>query len=391
MNIDERIERRLRSNGDEPLIENYDAISPVSHVPEPNGREQVLERLLDGLDPAFTRGGKAPNVYVWGPKGSGKSAVITALFDRLDEIDRHQRSAIHTSTRATVPDLPSFVYVNGRYARSDFAILHAVIDAMSDERVPERGISTGELRDRLRERTVDRPGGSVVVAIDHLGEPGTCSVDELPSIFDFLEGSVSWVAVGNDPPSSVDNDYEYVVEFEPYGRHSLVDILSTRASMGLGQRAVSHDQVREIVEWADGDAHDALTALFGAAVSAEKRGRTSIGSADLDAGISTVPKPGVALGRVLSLSENRQRVLHELIALDDHARSSVDDATTDIASADGIDLSRTTIKRLLYELAEVGILERVTATESEGKGRPPSRVESRFPPLAFQHLSSYSD
>jgi len=37
-------------------------------------------------------------------------------------------------------------------------------------------------------------------------------------------------------------------------------------------------------------------------------------------------------------------------------------------------------------MAETGIVERVQAEHHDGKGRPPSRVELRFPPTAFRRL-----
>jgi hypothetical protein len=42
--------------------------------------------------------------------------------------------------------------------------------------------------------------------------------------------------------------------------------------------------------------------------------------------------------------------------------------------------------RFLYEMAETGIVERVESDAHEGNGRPPSRIELRFPPSAFRRL-----
>jgi len=53
-----------------------------------------------------------------------------------------------------------------------------------------------------------------------------------------------------------------------------------------------------------------------------------------------------------------------------------------------IDLSRSTIERVLYELAEAGIVRRVKLDDATQVGRPPSRLEPRFPTLVFQHFSS---
>src|SRR6056297_1937821 len=113
MDIEARIKRRQRRNGEPRLIQDYEAISPVVHIEEPADRGPVLERLLDHLDPVFD-GQLPPNAYVYGPHGSGKSAVITALFANLEQLPTEQQAIIHTTTRAQPPTSPSFVYVNAR-------------------------------------------------------------------------------------------------------------------------------------------------------------------------------------------------------------------------------------------------------------------------------------
>jgi len=42
---------------------------------------------------------------------------------------------------------------------------------------------------------------------------------------------------------------------------------------------------------------------------------------------------------------------------------------------------------VLYELAEAGIVRRVKAEQPSETGRPPSRVEPRFPTLVFEQLT----
>ena len=78
--------------------------------------------------------------------------------------------------------------------------------------------------------------------------------------------------------------------------------------------------------------------------------------------------------------------MRELLAIDDEDRESVTATTDAIAAAPDIDLSAGTVKRFLYELAETGIVERVTVERQSGHGRPPSRLEPRFPTLVFERL-----
>jgi predicted ArsR family transcriptional regulator len=79
-------------------------------------------------------------------------------------------------------------------------------------------------------------------------------------------------------------------------------------------------------------------------------------------------------------------VLRRLVDLDESDTASVDDAAAAIAGARGVDLSEGTVKRFLYELAEDGIVQRVTTSTTTSAGRPPSRLEPRFPTLVFRRL-----
>lgn len=382
MNIDDRIERRLGYDAGAGVLVDLDAVSPVSHAESPTGRGPVFERLLDVFSPAFS-GSLPPSTYVHGPKGSGKSAAVSALFDRL-AAHSGPRRAIQTATRAVEPTLPGFVYVDARRGSTRFRLYHDVLSTIGDDPVPEHGIGTDELADELREGV--RTGPEVVVAVDHTNEPETPDATTVVDWLTEVSEHIAPVCLGRDPPDAIEWEPEAAVAFEPYRRHVLVELLTSRCSTGLGRDAISHDQIREVSEWADGDAHDALAAIAGAAISAERAGASTVRPVDLDAGIEGVPKPGAALGRVLALSESRRRLLYELVSLPEDDRESVSAATETIASRPAVDLSASTVRRVLYELADAGLLDRVTVRQSGGKGRPPSRLVPRFPTLVFREL-----
>lgn len=382
MNIDDRIERRLGYDVGAGVLVNVEAVSPVSHVASPVGRGPAFERLLDAISPAFS-GVTPPTVYVHGPKGSGKSAIVSALFERLNA-HSGPRQAIQTSTRAVEPTLPGFIYVDARHASTRFRLYRAALTAISDDSVPEHGIGTDEIVDSLRNAV--RSGPDLVVAIDHVNEPETESPTAFVEWLAAVDENIVPVCLGRDSPDALEWEPEETVAFEPYRRHVLVELLTSRCSNGLGRDALTHDQIREVSEWADGDAHDALAAITGAAITAERGGASTVRPADLDAGIDGVPKPSVALGRVLSLSASRQRLLFELVSLSESDLATVSDATSAIAARPEVDLSASTVRRVLYELADAGLLDRETATTTEGKGRPPSRLVPRFPTFVFREL-----
>lgn len=149
MDVETRIKRRRRSVDGTRLVEDYGSLAPVVHVDDPAGRGPFLEGLFDYLDPVFD--GQLPaNGYVFGPSGSGKSAVVTALFGRLDQLLSERRPVIHTMTRARPLATPFFVFVDARAANSEFGFYHAVVDALLTDPVPETGIGTGTLQSRLQ-------------------------------------------------------------------------------------------------------------------------------------------------------------------------------------------------------------------------------------------------
>jgi len=149
---------------------------------------------------------------------------------------------------------------------------------------------------------------------------------------------------------------------------------------------LGHDQAREIAEWADGNAHDALAALFAAADAAAAYLAGTASNQRTSRPVSPTSRDRLSLlGRVLALPANRQSVLRELVGLDAADRATVM-ATTDAIAASVGSTSPGTVKRFLYELAESGILAREENTDADRRGRPPSRVEPRFPPTVFARL-----
>lgn len=382
MDIENRIARRQRTGDRRRLVIDEEALSPVWHPEEPIGRGSLIERLLDHLDPVFD-GRAPPNGYLYGPGGAGKSAVTLSLVDRLAETLPSTGDALYTTTRGASAPGVSFVRVDLRTADSAFEFLHAVLNALTTDSVPRRGVGTDELHERLERRV--RGAGPVVVVADHVGEPETVDVPTVAERLEDVEGTFAWLAVGRADPEEVGvPDDAATIEVEPYSRATLTDLVAARADAGLGQGALAHGAVRRLAEWADGDAGVALSALLGAVETASADGDATLDDEAVEAGMAAVPWPCVPLGRVLALPTNRVRTLMCLVDLDPTERAPVGDCAARIA--DRLDLTDSTVERFLYELAEAGVVERVRLDDAGGPGRPPSRVDPQFPTLAFRRL-----
>lgn len=380
MDVDERIERRLHATGGSDLVTRWAALNPAVHLDDPVGRGPVLERVLDALAPLFE--GRLPaETYVYGPPGSGKSAVVAALFRSLEGFLSRDEGTIQTTTRAASEPSFGFAYVDTRTDSTAFRVYRTIVGSLRDERVPKRGVGTDQLRDRLASTVTEFDG--VLVAIDHVDEPGTPSVDEVAAFLDPVADDLSWVAVGRTPPESLPAPVEgSSIHVDAYRQHTLVDVITTRASRGLRQ-GITHEQARRIATWADGDAQVALAALFGAAALASDRGHEDVVDIDVTGGMKQVPEHGVPVAKVLALPENRQRVLDHLLDLRQSEGGTIEEAANTIAER--CDLTETTVTRFLYELAEDGILARVRAGDGD-RTRGPSRVEPRFPTLVYRRL-----
>ncbi|GAB3677157.1 Cdc6/Cdc18 family protein [Halopiger thermotolerans] len=385
MNLRERIARRRSAHRTRGLVVDRDHLSPTVHRPEPVGRGPVLEELLDVFEPVFD--GTLPDpVAVVGPAGSGTSAVVTALFDALNDGVGTSDRPIGTTTRSgSTEPITRFVYVDARRTESAFAFYRTVLAEISGESVPESGVGTDDLRDRLRDR-FERRDRRAVVAIDHHDEPETIAHDRATELLEPVADSVTTVPVGQRAPDGWSGS---TVRVPAYRDHELVDVLTDRTSTGLAAGAIDHEYVRDVADWADGDAHDALAALFGAAVTASEDDADRIAGRHVRQAMAAVPEDGVHVDRALALADSRQRVLAHLVSIDGRDRP-IRDAAEEIAARSS--LTAGTVKRFLYELADRGVIERVPLAATDGgSGRRPSGVEPRFPPLLFRSLSAVAD
>ncbi|RQH01729.1 Cdc6/Cdc18 family protein [Natrarchaeobius oligotrophus] len=380
MNLQERIARRRSAHKDQGVVVDHDHLSPVVHRPEPVGRGPVLEQLLDALEPVFD--GELPSpVAVVGPPGAGTSAIVVALFDAMNDRFGESSQSIRTTTRGERTEPTTwFVYVDARRVGSSFAFYRALLSVISPEPVPESGIGTGALHDRLCDRLA-RHDRRAVVAIDHHDEPETLAYDRVCELLEPVDDSVSPVAVGAMPP---DDWSATTVSVPPYRHHELVDVVTDRTSTALAPGVIDHESVRNLAMWADGNAHDALAAVFAATAYAREEGADRIEPDHLERAKAAVPEDGVHVDRTLALSETRQQVLSHLVSIDSDDRP-IREVADEIASRSS--LTAGTVKRFLYELADRGVIERVPLP-ANGTGRRPSAIEPRFPTTAFRSLSS---
>lgn len=377
MNVRDRIARRRRQNtaGSGILVDPI-AIAPITHPDEPVGRGPTIELLLDALDAVFDDEIPGPAAVV-GPPGSGKTAIVRSLFANLEGVLGRRGQAIGTTTRASTPLNVRFVVVDGRHADSEFQAYRRILAGLTDEPVPEGGVSTDALHDRLVER-VERHD-AVLVAVDHVDEPGTLDAGVVASLADDA-GIVPWyvtrepldarqLAPGRPPTTTV--------RFDAYRTHTIVEIVTERASRGLAPNALDHGNARTVARHADGNAHDALALLYEAAKRADDVDADRVHGHHVEGAVAAFPADTVSVARALAEPRNHQRVLAALVALEEDS-PTLPDAAAAIAAR--TDLTESTVTRFLYELANAGLLARTPDEETS------STVTPRFPPGLFAAL-----
>jgi len=268
VNIDDRIERRLGYDVGAGVLVDIDAVSPMSHTESPVGRGPGIERLLDVFEPAFA-GSLPPSAYVHGPKGAGNRRSSPRCFNGSHPTAAHAGRFRHRHERSSRRSPDSSTSTRGEHRRGSGSTTPRSTQSATTPS-PNTGSGTDELAESLREAV--NTGPDLVVAVDHANEPETPSATTIVEWLTAVSDRVVPVCLGREKPAAIEWEPDEVVAFEPYRRHVLVELLTSRCSTGLGRDALTHDQIREVSEWADGDAHDALAAVTGAAITAE-RGR----------------------------------------------------------------------------------------------------------------------
>lgn len=382
MDLAERIQRRRNGRTKDALVVDWDALNPAYHFADPVGRAAVLEAALDGLDPIFDEE-LPPAIYLWGPGGGGKSAIVTALMAAL-EAELADRRVRYTATRGrSAMSGLRFVYVDGRRETTRFKLYHRILNEIRDDTVPQRGIGTDNLLADIEAEVGD--GGGVLVAVDHVSMPGSMALAEVQDYVAAIDNA-RVLGVGRMPPDRIGGTAPEVTVHVPAYDHELVDVLMVRGARGLS-RSLDHGLARRVAEWSKGDAHDALSALYLAAVYAEEADEDHLGHDHVDRAMSAVPRDGTSLSHLLSLSETERAVLCTVVRNARDADLQIDEMAGRIA--DDSSLTKTTAKRLLYELAQEEVLERHQVTTGEDLvGRRPSRVRPTFAPELFAHVSA---
>jgi cell division control protein 6 len=251
-----------------------------SYVPDTlPGREEAI-RFLSSAYKGMTQGAIREHALLWGPVGTGKTAVATRFARDLAAVlsSRHGKKLEH-------------VLVNCRKLKSSGLAMLAILNKF-DPSYPERGFSVGEMLRDLR-RQLERRECHLLVILDEvdalLKTDGSNLVYDLTRFND--EAGPSWAGVSLilvsqenvlpllDPAALSTFKQTNVHEFKPYASGHLEAIVRQRVELAFNPGAVDGDTACLVADAAseqNGNARFAIEVLKKAGQMADDEGTSTV-------------------------------------------------------------------------------------------------------------------
>jgi len=247
------------------------------YIPEtlPHREEQV--RFLGEMVAPVLKGERCSNIFVYGKTGTGKTAVVKYVLNKLSQ----KAAEFNSPVKAC--------YVNCRMAGTEYRVFSGLCGAI-DVRVPFTGLALGEVFDRFK-RGLDAQKHVFIAVLDEVDAlvklKGDILLYELTRINETLKHSrATLVGISNDlrfkeflDPRVLSSLSEEEIVFKPYNAAELQDILLDRAKLAFNESVVSEGAVSLCAALAaaeHGDARRALDLLRVAGELAERQGASEL-------------------------------------------------------------------------------------------------------------------
>jgi len=247
------------------------------YIPEtlPHREEQV--RFLGEMVAPVLKGERCSNIFVYGKTGTGKTAVMKYVLNKLSQ----KAAEFGSPVRAC--------YVNCRMSGTEYRVFSSLCDSV-DVRVPFTGLALGEVFDRFK-RGLDCQKHVFIAVLDEVDAlvkmRGDVLLYELTRINETLKRSkATVVGISNDlrfkeflDPRVLSSLSEEEIVFKPYNAAELQDILFARAKMAFHENVVSDGAIglcAAVAAAEHGDARRALDLLRVAGELAEREGASRV-------------------------------------------------------------------------------------------------------------------
>jgi len=266
------------------LIKNRKTLT-IDYVPERLPfRDKETTTIAQSLS-VVLRHGRPSNLLIFGKPGTGKTAVVKNVIERLSN------KAKNLGIQITVP------IVNGKSANTAYKVLYEIAESIGINKEEKKfqvhftGLSMGEATDRILDY-IKRKNLKVVLVIDEIDSLVDKNGDDI--LYNFTRANerilsdqfISLIGISNsltfkdklDPRVRSSLSEEEMI-FNPYTIEQLREILVDRCSLAFHKDIISSATINLCAAMAGretGDARKAIDLLRVAAEIAEREGLTTV-------------------------------------------------------------------------------------------------------------------
>jgi cell division control protein 6 len=266
------------------LIKNRKTLT-IDYVPERLPFRDNESTMIAQTLSVILRGGRPSNLLIFGKPGTGKTAVVKNVIERL------KHKADDLDMQITVP------FMNAKTANTNYKILYEIAEMMGINKEEKKlqvhftGLSLGEATDRILDY-IRRKNLRVVLVIDEIDSLVDKNGDDI--LYNFTRANerisaeqfISLIGISNsltfkdklDPRVRSSLSEEEMV-FNPYTIEQLKDILIDRCKLAFTEHAIPIAAINLCAAMAGretGDARKAIDLLRVAAEIAEREGSSTI-------------------------------------------------------------------------------------------------------------------
>ncbi|MGA8404729.1 MAG: AAA family ATPase, partial [Nitrososphaeraceae archaeon] len=256
------------------LIKNRKTLT-IDYVPERLPFRDNESTMIAQTLSVILRGGRPSNLLIFGKPGTGKTAVVKNVIERL------KHKADDLDMQITVP------FMNAKTANTSYKILYEIAEIMGINKEEKKlqvhftGLSMGEAADRILD-FIRRKNLKVVLIIDEIDSLVDKNGDDI--LYNFTRANerissdqfVSLIGISNsltfkeklDPRVRSSLSEEEIV-FNPYTIEQLKHILSERCKIAFNEDAVSAGTINLCAAIAGKETGDARKAIDLLRVAAE--------------------------------------------------------------------------------------------------------------------------